>query len=140
MGKPTPEEMGRTSYDAYAFVVGGVSVHGEQLPAWEQLTGAVQNGWMAAAYAGGAAYAAGVQVPVLVHVAGIPQRMVQACTRCGAVLIDITAWAEGRVAVLAGDGRDPSWWPAGAQVAKGGVVTYSVDRAVLTDDEKPCRP
>lgn len=85
--------------------------------------------------------------PFVVHTAAAAIGWVQPCAACGWPLIDNTAWAEGRVAVpIEDDGRGPSWWPVGAQVAtdkassRDGGMTYVVapDGRPLDDDERLC--
>lgn len=84
--------------------------------------------------------------PFVVHTAAMPgPDLIQRCVACGTVLVDNTAWAEGRVAVLAGDDRGPTWWPQAALVATDKVpgscapsITYTIDGRALDDDERPC--
>ncbi len=83
--------------------------------------------------------------PFTVHIAGKPHDHVQHCVPCGAVLIDNTAWAEGRVAVPVGqENTGPGWWPAGALIATDkqpgeSGMTYVVDKdRPLGADEVAC--
>jgi hypothetical protein len=89
--------------------------------------------------------------PLVVHVAGAADGLVQRCVACGAELYDNRAWFEGQAAVLTGTGETedgPSWWPVGALVAtdKDGSgqpscrpsITYVIEGRPLEDDEHPC--
>lgn len=84
--------------------------------------------------------------PFTVHTAAPPIGWVQSCAACGFVLLDNTAWSEGRVAVMEGDDRGPSWWPAGQRIGtdktadQRGGMTYVVNPPArpLADDERVC--
>lgn len=65
----------------------------------------------------------------IVHVAAPPVGMTQSCAACGYTLIDNTAWAEGRVAVVEGDESGPGWWPVGERI---GTTDRGEPRAVPT--------
>lgn len=90
----------------------------------------------------------GRRAPFIVHVAGEPSTdHRQRCVPCGTVLTDNRPWwSEDGVALVDGDERGPSWWPAGALVATDkepdshhASVTYVVDAdRGLDDDERPC--
>lgn len=76
-----------------------------------------------------------------VHVAAQPDDMIQCCSRCGAVLQDNTAFAEGRVAAVGVMPPAPHWWSTGVRVAVRGGASYAiVDSYQLTLDEQPCEP
>lgn len=83
--------------------------------------------------------------PFVVHTAAAPAGNTQHCASCGWTLQDNTPWAEGRVAVMAGDDRGPIWWPTGARIATdhpepgAGGMTYAVDDGrALAEDERLC--
>lgn len=76
-----------------------------------------------------------------VHLAAQPDNMIQCCSRCGAVLQDNTAFAEGRVAAIGTTSPRPSWWSTGARVSVRGNASYAItDAGELTVDERPCDP
>ncbi len=80
-----------------------------------------------------------VDDPWIVHTAGTPVGTVQACTACGEVLEDNTAWLEGRVAVpVEQDGRGPMWWPVGERIAMLGNCTVTLPERPLESDERLC--
>ncbi|WP_341719948.1 hypothetical protein QQG74_09680 [Micromonospora sp. FIMYZ51] len=83
--------------------------------------------------------------PFKVHIAAPPVGLVQRCAACQLVLMDNTAWVEGRVAVIEGDDAGPSWWPVGERIATDKTearqpsITYVVAAGrTLDDDEQPC--
>lgn len=83
--------------------------------------------------------------PFVVHTAAAPAGATQHCASCGWPLQDNTSWAEGHVAVVHGDDRGPTWWPAGARVATDkpapdvGGTTYALDDTrALAEDERYC--
>lgn len=83
--------------------------------------------------------------PLIVHVAAPPVGLLQRCAACQFVLMDNTAWAEGRVAVMEGDDRGMSWWPVGERIAtdktgeRRASITYVVQAGRdLDDDERVC--
>lgn len=84
-------------------------------------------------------------VPVwTVHVAGPPAGVQQKCIACGFVLDDVTAWVEGRVAVVAGTDVMHSWLPTGARIGTdradgaAGGCTYVIQGRPLNHDERLC--
>lgn len=83
--------------------------------------------------------------PLRVHQAAPPVGMVQRCTACQFVLMDNTAWADGRIAVMEGAPDGPSWWPVGERIAtdktseRRASITYVVAAGrTLDNDEQPC--
>lgn len=83
--------------------------------------------------------------PLVVHIAAPPVGWTQTCAACGTVLLDNSAWGDGRVAVPEGTDAEPVWWPVGERIAtdktpeRTASITYVIEAGrPLDDDERLC--
>ena len=57
---------------------------------------------------------------VVVHLAGEPEGLVQKCSRCGYVLLDLNG------AMFCGGGDGPGWWEGPVEVIEGFPMRFRV--------------
>ncbi|GLY08239.1 hypothetical protein [Actinoplanes sp. NBRC 101535] len=82
----------------------------------------------------------------IIHPAAAPQDDgIQCCTTCGSLIIDNTAWYQGRVQIPEGQpDTGPAWWPEGALIATNRhhgtspVMSYRVEGRPPAADEQLC--